>query len=111
MFLGRGLWVFPEILTRSKCFYSEAKFPGKTKKFSIPVLNMKKSEVCSCAEREQKPEYYLARAVNPLKPEVIHRNYGANSTDPVVKLNFSFYSFLRNCSRYCPFLSKYFALE
>lgn len=66
---------------------------------------MKKAEVCSCVEGEQKPEYYLGQAVNPLKPEVIHRNYGAKSTDPVVKLNFSFYLFLGNCFRYWPFLN------
>lgn len=66
---------------------------------------MKKAEVCSCVEGEQKAEYYLGQAVNPLKPEVIHRNYRANSTDPVVKLNFSFYSFLGNCSGYWPFLN------
>lgn len=35
MFLAGGLWVFPEILTRSKCFYGEAKFPGENKKAKI----------------------------------------------------------------------------
>lgn len=55
-----------------------------------------KAEVFSCAEGKQKPDYYLGQAENPLKPEVIHRNYGVNSTDPVVKLNFSFYSFISN---------------
>lgn len=54
---------------------------------------MKKAEVGSCVEGEQKPEYYVGQAINPLKPEVTCRNYGANSTDPVVKLNFSFYYF------------------
>lgn len=66
---------------------------------------MKKGEVCSCVEGMQKPEYILGQAVNPLKPEVIHRNYRANSTDPAIKLNFNFYSFLSSCSRYWPFLN------
>lgn len=66
---------------------------------------MKKSEVCSCVEGEQKHGQYLGKAVSPLKPEVICRNYRTNSTDPVLKLNFSFYSFLVNCSRYWPFLN------
>lgn len=52
---------------------------------------MKKAEVYSCVEGKQKHEQYLGQAVSPLKPEFICRNYRANSTDPVVNLNFSFY--------------------
>lgn len=29
---GAGLWVFPEILITSKCFYGEAKLHAKAKK-------------------------------------------------------------------------------
>lgn len=84
--------MFPEV----NAFTAKRKFRVKTKKqnqLSMPLLNMKKAEVWSCVEGEQKPEYCLGQAVNPLKPEVIHRNSEANSTDPVVKLNFSFTHF------------------
>lgn len=80
---GDGCRCFQRFSAEINAFVVKQKNLGESKTAKthfIPLLSMKKAEVCFCAEGKQKPEHHSGQAVNPLKPGVIHRNSRANGT-------------------------------